>query len=275
MPSGQAWLVEVHSSRITVLPMSPIAASRASITATFVEGAISAGLAQTQHAPVAGAYTLAKYVRWLVGNYLFAGQTPGLFRQAANRFTEMGRLELAEFALKKAAEEDGHADLAHRDLQSLGLPAAKTIWAIRPPSASEFANQFRAYVELSHPVALFGFSYCLERMAIGRDDAFIQTVEAICPANTRSTRFLKVHSNVGSDEAHVVEQLAFFETLPEQDLIPIVCGVYKTAEMLGRQRLMDQALTDEEIGRRLREAGIRYSFVDDQTAERASINASL
>jgi hypothetical protein len=268
MASGQAWLIELNSSRITALPTSKIAAARSSMTASFVEAAISAGLAQTQHSPSTGAYTLAKYVRWLAGNYVFAGQTPGLFRQAAKRFTELGRPELAEFALRKAAEEDGHADLAHRDLQSLGLPPVETIRAVQPPSATEFANRFRAYVESSRPIALFGFSYCLERMAIGRDDAFIRTVEAMCPANARSIRFMKVHSNVGSDEAHVDEQLSFFDTLSERDLISVICAVYETAEILGRQHLIDQALTDEEIVHRLREAGIHYRFVGIQNSER-------
>ena len=112
------------------------------------------------------------------------------------------------------------------------------------------------------PVALFGFSYCLERMAVGRDDAFIQTVEAICPPKCRAFRFLKVHSNVGSDHGHVDEQLAFFESLAGSDLIPITCAAYETAGLLARQPLMDRALTDEEIGRRFEEAGIDQSFLE-------------
>jgi hypothetical protein len=260
MRDGRAWLVELGSSRIRGLLVSAVAAERSSMAATFIEAAIGAGLAQTTCSPSTTCYTLAGYLRWLAGNFVFAGQTPRLFRRAAQRFAEVGRPDLAEFALKKAAEEDGHSALAYRDLEAFGLPAEETIRAIEPPSAAGFVDRFRTYVESRTPVALFGFSYCLERMALGRDEAFIRMVEEICPPNCRAFRFLKVHSNVGSDHAHVDEQLAFFDSLPESDLIPIIRAAYETAELLARQSLMDQALTDQEIGRRLAEAGIQSRF---------------
>jgi hypothetical protein len=184
-----------------------------------------------------------------------------LFRRAAERFIESDRPDLADFALKKAAEEDGHSALAYRDLEAFGLPATETIRIIDPPSAAQFIERFRIYVESKRPVALFGFSYCLERMALGRDEAFIRAVEGVCPPNCRAFRFLKVHSNVGSDHTHVDEQLAFFESLPESDLIPIIRAAYETAELLARQSMMDQALTDEEIGRRLAKASLHARFL--------------
>ena len=156
---------------------------------------------------------MPRYIRWLAGNYVFAGQTPGLFRRGGERFDAAGRPDLAAFARQKADEETGHAELAFRDLEELGLPAAEVIRLVAPPSANAFADRFQSYVESSEPIALFGFSYCLERMAVGRDDAFIRNVEAVCPPGTRACRFLKVHSMVGSDAGHVREQLAAFEAL--------------------------------------------------------------
>jgi pyrroloquinoline quinone (PQQ) biosynthesis protein C len=191
-----------------------------------------------------------------VGNYVFAGENPGLFRRAAERFAASGRQDLAEFALQKAAEETGHADLAYRDLEGLGLPAAEVIALIEPPSADAFVRRFRTYVESSTPIALFGFSYCLERMAVERDDAFIRAVEAICPPQSKACRFLKVHSNVGSDSGHVHEQLSFFESLTGDELALVTSAAYETARLLARQPLTDQALSDEEIDRRLKHAGI-------------------
>jgi hypothetical protein len=262
MRDGRAWLVELPSSRVTALSSSAVAAERSSMAASFVEAAICAGLTQTTHPP--GPYTLPRYLRWLAGNYVFAGQTPGLFRRAVQRFAESGRPDLADFALKKAEEEDGHAELAGHDLEALGVPLTETIRAIEPPSASIFADRFRAYVESRTPVALFGFSYCLERMADRRDEAFIRSVQAICPPDCPSFRFLKVHSKIGSDHKHVDEQLAFFDSLPPSDLTVITCAAYETAELLDAQSSMDQALTDEEIGCRLRQAGIPLSFSDTQ-----------
>jgi pyrroloquinoline quinone (PQQ) biosynthesis protein C len=205
---------------------------------------------------VSGSLTLLRYIRWLVGNYVFAGQTPGLFRRAAERFEAAGRGDLAEFALQKAAEETGHADLAYRDMEGLGLPAAEVIALIQPPSATAFVHCFRDYVESNTPLALFGFSYCLERMAVERDDAFIRAVEAICPPQSKACRFLRVHSNVGSDGGHVHEQLSFFESLTGEELSLVTSAAYETARLLARQPLTDEALSDAEIDRRLRGAGI-------------------
>jgi len=256
MPNGRCWLITVGSTEVTALPLLAVAAERSTLAASAVEGAIAAGLAQAKDTPAAEPYTLLRYIRWLAGNYVFAGQTPGLFRRGAERFDAAGRRDLAEFARQKADEESGHAELAYHDLKALGLPAAEVVQLVAPPSAHAFAERFEAYVESSEPVALFGFSYCLERMAVERDDAFIRKIQALCPSGVRAYRFLKVHSTVGSDSAHVHEQLSLFESLTESELTEVSRAVYKTAEMLAHQPQMDRELSDEEIGRRLRLGGI-------------------
>jgi hypothetical protein len=269
MTDGRSWLIELGTQQFIALPVSPIAAARSSTAASVVEAAISAGLTQTGCAPTARPRTsLAGYIRWLAGNYVFAKQTPGVFRRAGDRFEELGRADLAEFSRQKADEEDGHAELAFRDLQALGLPAADAIRAIQPPSAAVFAERFRSYAESSTPVALFGFSYCLERMAVGRDHDFIRAVEAVCPPGCRAFRFLKVHSNVGSDQAHVDELLTFFETLAESDFTLVVCATYETAALLARHGAMDEALMDnDEITRRLAVAGVPSPMLGEIKAE--------
>jgi hypothetical protein len=256
VPDGRCWLMAVGSADVTPLPVSAVAAERTTLAASSVEGAIAAGLAQTENTPTAGPYTLLRYIRWLVGNYVFAGQTPGLFRRGAERLDAAGRPDLGAFARQKAAEESGHAELAYRDLEALGLPAAEVVRLVAPPSAHAFAEQFKAYVESSEPIALFGFSYCLERMAVERDRAFIRKVETICPPGSRALRFLKVHSDIGSDSGHVHEQLSVFESFSRAELATVVRAAYETAAMLARQPLMDQALSDEEIDRRLGAARI-------------------
>jgi hypothetical protein len=271
-PDGRSWLTCLDTSKITALPLSALAAERSSLAASAIEGAIIAGLAQTGDAPTNVSCTLARYVRWLAGNYVFAGQTPGLFRRAAERFEASFRPDLAAFALKKAEEEDGHANLAYRDLEALDLPAAQVIGLVRPPSADAFADRFRMYVESREPIALFGFSYCLERMAVGRDEVFIQKIQTICPPTARAIRFLKVHSNVGSDSAHVHEQMSFFESLTEVELIIVTRAAFETAVMLAQQPLMDQALTDAEIGHRLERAEIGLSTTEQRSNKQGESN---
>jgi hypothetical protein len=256
LPDGRSWLTELGSTAVTALPVSAIAARRSSLAAGVVEGAIAAGLTRTARASADEPCSLLRYIRWLVGNHAFAGQTPGLLRRAAERFDALGRGDLAGFSRQKAAEEEGHADLAYRDLEAFGLPAAQVVRLIRPPSADAFAGRLRAYVESSDPIAVFGFSYCLERMAVERDHAFVRKTQAICPPGVRAFRFLKVHSNVGSDGAHAEEQLSLFESLSHSELKTVACAAFETAELLARQQLLDQTLSDEEIAGRLQRAGI-------------------
>jgi hypothetical protein len=254
---GRCWLTCLRTSKITALPVSALAAQRLSLAASAVEGAVIAGLAQTGDAPMDVSWTLPRYIRWLAGNYVFAGQTPGLFRRAAERFEQFLRPDLAAFARQKAEEEDGHAKLAYRDLAALGLPATQVIELVRPPSADAFADRFRMYVESKESIALFGFSYCLERMAVGRSEAFVQKIKSLCPATARAARFLKVHSNTGSDSAHVDQQMSFFESLSEAELTIVVRAAFETAAMLAQQSVMDQSMTDAEVRSRLDRAGIR------------------
>lgn len=248
---GRSWVAADGSPEMRPLPVSKIAAERSTLAAGLIEGAIAAALARSPLWPVSAPYTLARYVRWLVGNYVFAGQTPGLFRRGAERLEALGRADLAAFARQKADEETGHAALAYRDLETLGLPADEMVRVAQPPSAQAFADRFRGYVESDDPIALFGFSYCLERMAVERDRTFVDRVAAVCPPGCRALRFLKVHSAIGSDAAHVHEQLAVFEAFNDGELAAVVCATYETAEMLARQPLMDEPCSDEDIDRRL------------------------
>lgn len=256
-PDGRCWITKLSPSQVSAVPVSVIAAQRATLAASAIEGAVTLGLASFGERGAPGPYTLPRYIRWLVGNYLFAGQTPGLFRRGAKRFESAGRPDLAQVCLTKAAEESGHARLAFRDLGALGHDAADVVRLVAPPSAAIFTERFRAYVESSEPVALFGFSYCLERMAVERDDAFIRRVEAVCPAESRAVSFLRVHSALGSDNTHVFEQLSLFESFDSAELATVVRAAYETAQLLARQHSTDEALSDEEIKRRLGEGAFR------------------
>ncbi len=259
VPDGRSWLTDIGTLSVVALPVSAVASERSSVPASLVEGAIAAGLNEAEHTRPAVSYTLSRYIRWLAGNYAFAGQTPGLFRRGAERLELLARPDLAGFARQKADEEQGHANLAYKDLQGLGLPVAEIIQLVQPPSAEVFADRFRTYVESDDPVALFGFSYCLERMAVYRDEAFVRNVEAICPPKVRAFRFLKVHSKIGADLAHVNEQLSLFESLTAMELGKVVCATYETAKLLAQQPSIDHVLTDEETQRRLIEHGVAFS----------------
>ena len=160
--------------------------------------------------------------------------------------------------LQKAAEETGHAALAYRDLEALGLPASEVVRLVQPPSAKAFADRFRAYVESSTPIVLFGLSYCLERMAVARDDAYIRKVEAVCPPGTRADRFLKVHSGVGTETPRLRAAVALRVADGARARSGRPCGVRDRTDARPATT-GGSTLSDEGIGRRRRLAGIEVS----------------
>lgn len=252
---GASWLCGCGTGTVQALAMTDLAAARTSVAASAIEGAIVAGLTARSAARPETPYTLARYVRWLAGNAVFAARTPAIFRRAAERFESTARVDHAAFARRKAREESGHAALARRDLAALGLDPGLAIALVAPPSAKRFAARFRAYVESDMPVAGFGFSYCLERMALGRDARFLESVKALCPPQAQAIRFLEVHSGTGSDAGHVEEQLAFFDSLDRDELAVAVRAARETAALLAEQSLMDRDVSDDEVERRLARAG--------------------
>src|SRR5262249_14980552 len=73
MSDGRSWLMNVGSSDLTALPVSAVAAEHATLAASLVEGAISAGLGGA--APPGGARSppLLRYTRRPRGHHACAG----------------------------------------------------------------------------------------------------------------------------------------------------------------------------------------------------------
>jgi len=255
VPEGRSWLVNLVSRQVLALPLSSIAAESPSVSASFVEGAVFAGVVHFGASVRATPQTLPRYIRWLIRYHLFTEQTPALLRQGAQNLNATGRGDLSEFASRKADEETGHDRLAFLDLEALGLSAPEVIRLVQPPSANVLVSKLREYVESPEPIALFGFSYCMERMTIEKDESFISSIEEICSPKS-ACQFLRVHSGIGSDRDHTNEQLALFETLNFDQLTIVVRAAFETAKMITALDTIDQILSDEEIDRRLKRNGM-------------------
>jgi hypothetical protein len=251
-PGGKSWLVNLVSRQVIALPVSAIATEKPGLSTSLVEGAVFAGVAHSGAAVRVTPQTLPKYIRWLVRYQLFTEQTPALLRQGAQNLAVAGSNHLAEFVSRKADEETGHHNLAFLDLEALGLglSVAEVIRLVRPPSANVLVSKLREYVESSEPIGLLGFSYCMERMTIEKDESFISGIEAMCLPMS-ACRFLRVHSGTGSDRDHTIEQLALFETLDFGKLTAVVQAAFETAKMIMTLDTIDQVLSDDEIDHRL------------------------
>lgn len=228
---GRSWLLDLYTPHPQPLPLSDIAKARKSVVAGLVEGAILAGL-RARRSPKPASYTLDRYIRWLAGNCVFAGQTPVLLRTAASGLRQLHKDRLADLAERKAVEESGHAELARRDLQSLGVVSRSDLAALVPSTAEAFVAALRRLACARNPVGVFGLSYCLERLALLRDQAFIGEVERLIPLRIKADRFLIVHSAQGSDSAHVNELLSEFDRLHQEDVQIIVGATWETASRI-------------------------------------------
>ena len=116
-------------------------------------------------------------------------------------------------------------------------------------------SKLRDYVESPEPIALFGFSYCIERMTIEKDESFVSSMEEICSSKS-ACRFLRVHSGIGNDRDHTNEQLALFETMDFDQLTFVVRAAFETSKMITTLDMIDQILSDEEVAHRLSRNGI-------------------
>ena len=74
-----------------------------------------------------------------------------------------------------------------------------------------------------------GYSYCLERIAALKQETDIEKVQAMCPDDVDATRFLRSHSSLGSEAAHVEETIQFVASLPANDRIRVVQETYESA----------------------------------------------
>lgn len=224
-------------------------------TRNLLEGALCAAqqaIAQerkgkrTPHVPL----TLARWVWRLAGYYHTTHATPALMAEAAERFTIIGRYDLAEYANLKSFDEGGHDELALDDLRALGYDAERIVEILVPPTAASLVNYFTRLVRSDNPLGCIGYAYALERMAMAIQEKHIAEVEAVLPLGVHATRCLRVHSSVGDDMYHVEEAIAITAGLPprERERIARVC--YRTA-LLRHAAPQGEYLSEAALERKL------------------------
>ena len=135
----------------------------------------------------------------------------------AERLAARGQHTAAAHCLHVAEEESGHDPLALKDIAALGLPAQEFVAHLQPKSALALVELFTRFADSDAPIAVLGYAYAPERMALFSTEESIAAIERLIPAGIKATRCLRVHSAVGSDAGHVAESIAFMATLTPQD----------------------------------------------------------
>lgn len=188
--------------------------------------------------------TPVHWVWQLADQYHTSHPVPGLMQEAAERFAVAGRKSLAEWATHKAVEEEGHDRLALLDIQALGYEAKAVVETLVPPSATALVDYFTRSIQTPDPIGCVGYTYTLERLATAISAKHVQAVEAQLPPDVRATRFLRVHSSIGSDAEHVDENIELVATLTPEERNQVAIACYETALLYLRP---SQPPSDEEL----------------------------
>jgi hypothetical protein len=214
------------------------------VTRQFIAGAFYAGFPQrASDEKIANdsiaddsvrttAPSLLRYIHSLAGAYQTTHATPPTMRRVAERLAARGQHTAATRCLHVAEEESGHDTLALKDIGALGLPAQEFVVHLRPKSSLALVELFTRFADSDAPIAVLGYAYALERMALFSTAESIAAIERLIPAGIKATRCLRVHSAVGSDAAHVAESIAFMATLPPEDRAAIARATYETISLL-------------------------------------------
>ena len=167
----------------------------------------------------------------LCGYFHTTHATRRLLPAVARRFRALGRTLLASWAEQKLGEELGHDQLALMDLAELGYAGKELTKTVVPLRAAAWVARFEAFAQESDPVGCVGYAHALERLALLRGPAELAAIEAALPAGVNATRCLRVHSAVGSDAAHVHDNVRVTAALSANERRQVVTACHRTAQI--------------------------------------------
>ena len=115
-----------------------------------------------------------------------------------------------------------------------------------PPTAAALMDYFTRSVQAPDPIRCVGYSYTMERLAMGIGEKYIQAVEAQLPSGIHATRCLRVHSSVGSDVGHVEETVEMVAGLAPEERVRVAIACYETALLFFRSP-KEGYMSEEEL----------------------------
>jgi hypothetical protein len=246
--TGVFWLVELNGHGDFPPFAAPMTSNgRPGSTAGLLNGAVALGFQGDEGVFRRRTASLPRYMLHLVGAYHNAGRTPGHFRKAAKRLRELDRPEIAVYLEKHAREETGHERLALKDLRELGLPAEHIVANLVPDAVRPLCELFDRLAASDYPIGCLGYSYCFESTAAMKQKSDVDALTALQPKGVSASRFLRTHSSLGSEVAHVDDLIEFIASLPAHDRIEIVKVTYETAVAMANGLRQEAVVSDSEI----------------------------
>jgi pyrroloquinoline quinone (PQQ) biosynthesis protein C len=237
--------------RSAVFPKKKADAGSKAKTQQLLDGAVAYAWSRVKSRSRPPALTPTRWVWRLASSYHLTHSTPRLMEEAAQRFNALGRKSLMHWALEKSREEAGHDRLALLDIQSMGYNAEAVVKALVPSTAAVLLDYFTRSVQAIDPIGCVGYSYTMERLALGIGKDYIQRVENILPPNINATRCLRVHSSVGSDVEHVDETVDMMAEVTPEDRARVARACYETAMLCFSPPKQDY-ISEEELQKLLK-----------------------
>jgi hypothetical protein len=270
--AGEVWFRPIYSTDDESFPFAERMTSSGAPGSTvgLLDGAISLGFQLARDLPGERAPSLIRYIYSLVGAYYTSKDTPRNLLRAAERFKEIGRMEVAAYLETRAREETGHHRLALRDLSALGLPASQIVANLVPIGVKPVCDLFDYFSYQEYPIDCIGFSYCSERIAAVKSKSEVDAVDSLFPNSVDATRFLRSHSSLGSEVSHVEETIEFVSELPASDRIRIVQATHQTALLMADRRRLESNRSESEIAEELQKAAGKELRVSDLATALAS-----
>ena len=246
--TGEFWFLKLDDYG-EVLPFAKPMAGKGTrgSTAALLNGAVALGFGSDEVQVAERAPSLPRYVLDLVGSYHNSRRTPGHYVQAARRFRELGRLDIASYLETHAREETGHDRLVLKDLRALRLPAERIVATLLPEGVKSLCELFDDLSSSDYPIGCIGYSYCFEYTAAMKQESEVDAMRALCPEGVDASRFLRTHSSLGSEVSHVEDLIDFIAGLPAFDRTEIVKATYDTAVRLAEGLRRDGIKSDSAI----------------------------
>jgi hypothetical protein len=228
--ANRAWLHQLDPKKSDDSFAQPmVGKGSVDTTRKLLDGAMAAAKVAISSNSKPPELTPSRWVWRLASAYHTSVTTSPLMEEASQRFAKAGHWSLAQWAAKKAREERGHDQLALLDIQSMGYKAEEVVKVLAPRSAKVCVVHYIRCVRGSDPIDCVGNSYARERPSLRLGEEYIRMVEALLPPGINATRFLRVHSSVGSDAEHVEETVEIVAELSAEERSHVARACYKTA----------------------------------------------
>lgn len=161
---------------------------------------------------------VAFYSEWLAQTAFFVSHSTHLLSLCAAHCNSDQQIFHDRF-ISHAAEEKGHARLAIKDIQNIGLDF--TEFSEASATMSLYQPQY-FWIQFKSPIAFFGYIFCLEIIAKEAGPTIFQkTIELYGP---KASHFIRVHAE--EDQDHVEKALKMLNQINEVD------GIYAMENLI-------------------------------------------